>query len=342
MNNSGIMLVMAYPETIVRVADEWYSPLLRFVGIGKKNYVRAGHAALVLINKDTGILEYHDFGRYITAQSTGRVRGKDTDNELDFSLKAEIKDGKIINLRELLKFFATNPKLIHGEGKLIASVCDEIDYQKARNYITMMQERHFIRYGVFIKDASNCSRFVTTTLIASVTDASIKRKLIKSTRFSPSTVSNVVLANTGNYVYEVSDEGKISQFNSSVRKENIRCFLDKLKTYEPSLIGNQLPIAIDGVHDKAQWLGGVGAGAWFELYESDKKAEYVYRKISPYGKIDVNDIFVVNEPSFNYHEDFKFVHYSNCQFFHIEQNDVVYKFDRKNVRLNSLQKLHLT
>ena len=99
MNNSGFIISLAYPETIVRLADEWYSSLLRFIGIGKKNYVRAGHAGIVLINKATGILDYYDFGRYITAQSTGRVRGKDTDNELDFSLKAQIEDGNIKKFR---------------------------------------------------------------------------------------------------------------------------------------------------------------------------------------------------------------------------------------------------
>jgi hypothetical protein len=329
MNSSGFIITLAYPETVVRVSNEWFSPFLRFVGIGKKHYVKAGHAGLVLIDKQTGIIEYHDFGRYITAQSTGRVRGKDTDNELDFSLKAKIEEGKIKNLEEILKFLATNPKLIHGEGKLIASVCDAIDYDKARNYITTMQQRHFIRYGVFIKEASNCSRFVTTTLIASVDNESIKNKLIKSTRFTPSTVGNVVIANTGNYIYEVSDKGGISKFTSSVKKENIRCFLDRLKDYEPSLIGNQLPKSVDGVHKKAQWLGGVGAGAWFELHKTDRNTEFNYRKIAPCGHVNVKDVFVVNDTAFNYHEDFNFVHYSNCKFFHVEQNDMVFRFDRK-------------
>ena len=57
MTNTGIVLTLAYPETIVMVSKEWFSPLLRYAGIGKKNYLRAGHAALVLINKETGILE---------------------------------------------------------------------------------------------------------------------------------------------------------------------------------------------------------------------------------------------------------------------------------------------
>lgn len=331
MNNTGIILTLAYPDTIVRISDEKLVPYLRFVGVGTKNYVRAGHAALVLFEKSTGNLLYFDFGRYICPQGYGRVRGKDTDSELDFSLKAQIKDGKILNLKDILKFLATNPKLIHGEGKLIASVCDAIDYKKAKDYISMMQHRHFIRYAAFIKDATNCSRFITTTLIASVTNSNIKKKLIKSTRFTPSTISNVILANTGSCVYEVSDEGEISEFKSSIRKENIRCFLDTLKTYEPTLIGNQHPIAVDGVHEKAQWLGGIGAGAWFELHKTDNKTEYNYRKIAPSGSINVDGIFVVNDSAFNYQEDFNFVHYSNCRFFHVEQNDTVFRFERKKV-----------
>jgi hypothetical protein len=30
MNNSGIILTLAYPETIVMVSEEWFSPFLRY------------------------------------------------------------------------------------------------------------------------------------------------------------------------------------------------------------------------------------------------------------------------------------------------------------------------
>ena len=146
MNNTGIILTLAYPETIVTVSEEWISPFLRFIGIGKKNYVRAGHAALVLIDKSTGVLEYHDFGRYITSEPNGRVRGSRTDNELHFPIKAEIEGDEIQNLNAILEFLATHPKLTHGEGKLVASVCNKIDYEKARKHIALMQDKHFIRY----------------------------------------------------------------------------------------------------------------------------------------------------------------------------------------------------
>ncbi|MEM9679682.1 MAG: DUF6695 family protein, partial [Bacteroidota bacterium] len=116
MKNDAFILTLAYPETIVMVAEEWYSSYMRYVGIGKKNYVRAGHAALVLIEKATGYLEYHDFGRYITPEPNGRVRGKKTDNELDFPLKAIIENDTITNLEDILVFLSTNPRLTHGDG----------------------------------------------------------------------------------------------------------------------------------------------------------------------------------------------------------------------------------
>jgi len=328
MDNTGIILTMAYPETIVMVAEEWYSPFLRYLGIGKKDYLRAGHAALVLIDKSTGTLEYHDFGRYITPEPTGRVRGKDTDKELDFPLNALIENDTITNLDEILEFLGTHPKLTHGEGKLIASVCNAIDYKKARAHITEMQNKHFIRYAAFIKDACNCARFVTDALIASVTDLGIKKQLERSKWFTPSTVGNVLLADTENYVYEVSEAGEISEFKGSQTTENIRCFLDKLKDHDVNLVGTLVPKPVDNLHEKAQWLSGIAAGAWFELHKTGHDVEYHFRRISPYGNIDIHEAFTVEDDTFDYDLEFEFIHYSNCKFFHVEQEGRVFRFER--------------
>ncbi|WNH09351.1 DUF6695 family protein [Thalassobellus suaedae] len=328
MNNMGIILTLAYPDTIVMVSEEWFSPFLRFVGVGKKNYLRAGHAALVLINKETGVLEYHDFGRYITPEPTGRVRGRDTDNELHFPIKAQIENETIKNLDVILEFLATHPKLTHGDGKLVASVCNVVDYEKARTHITKMQNKHFIRYAAFIKDACNCARFVTDTLIASVTDLKMKKNLENSKWFTPSTVGNVLLSNTGDYVFEVSETGKISEFKGSQKSENMRCFLDKLKDHKPNFIGTLEAKSVHGLHEKAQWLSGIAAGAWFELYKVGHDVEYHFKRISPHGNIDVHDKFVVEDDAFDYDLEFEFVHYSNCKFFHVEQNGKVFRFER--------------
>ncbi len=334
MNNTGIVLTLAYPDTIVTIADEWYSDYLRFFGIGKKNYVRAGHAALVLINKTTGLLEYHDYGRYITPEPNGRVRGRTTDNELEIPITAEIEGGEIVNIDVILQYLATHPKLTHGEGRLIASVCNVIDYNKAREHITMMQNKHFIRYAAFLKEATNCARFVTNSLIASVNDDVIKKKLMKSKWFTPSTVGNVLLANTGAHCFEVSTRGVISKYNGSQKRENIKCFLDRLKGYNPNFIGTLEPRKVEGLSEKAQWLSGIAAGAWYEIHKTNHLNEYSYKRISPYGNIDCEALFVVQESGFNIEEDYQFIHYSNCSFFNIQQNGKVYKFTRKVIHFN--------
>lgn len=338
---TGIILVLAYPETIVMVADEWYSPFLKYLGIGKKDYVRAGHAALVLINKATGRLEYHDFGRYITSVPNGRVRGKRYDRELSFPLKATIEAGRVVNLQELLTFLATNPKLTHGDGKLVASVCDKIDYQKARKHIDTMQQQGQIRYAAFIKQASNCARFVTSVLIASVTCVRTKKRLVRSQWFTPSTIGNVVIANTKETVYEVSENGEISRFNSSVRRENRKYFLDKLKDHQPNYYGTLKPVEVKHMHYKAQWLGGIAAGAWYELTVDKRLAEnlYRFRRIAPHGRVDVDAIFK-GDDRFNYFERFEVVHYSNCLFCTVVQKQKQFKLSYV-CDFNLRQKEHL-
>ena len=340
MNNTGIIITLAYPETIVRVSTEWFVHYLRFFGIGTKNYVRAGHAAIVLIDKETGVLEYYDFGRYIIQEPNGRVRSKLTDNELDFPVSADLENNNIKNLNEILKFLATNSNLTHGIAKMVASVCNEINYKKAKDYIEQLQAKYFVPYGVFTKDASNCSRFVTTTLIASVTNSKIKRKLINSTWFTPSTVSNAVLSSSDTIVYQVSTKGEISNFDSSVKRENVKYFLDRLKGFSPNLSGNLEPKPIENISKNAQWLGGIGSGAWFELHQTGNHLEYIFKRISPYGNVDVHDVFVIDNPLFNYHESFEFLYHSNCSFFHIKQQEMIYKFERK-VKSSLKQKEHL-
>lgn len=340
MTNSGIIITLAYPDTIVRISDERYVSYLKYINVGCENYIRAGHAALVLIEKTSGKLDYYDFGRYTCPIGFGRVRGSKTDHELDFPLHAEMEQGKVRNLNEILSFLATNSRLTHGDGKLVASVCSEIDYKKAREFILNLQKNDFVRYGAFLKKGSNCSRFVTETLINSITNFKKKKQLAKSKRFTPSTISNVVLADTEKLVYEIDVTGEISEFKSTIKAENRRCFLDKLVDFNPNLIGNLKPKPIDEISNHAQWLEGIGAGAWFELHKTDTDCIYTFRRISPYGNLDVEANFLMDNSTFNYELPYQFIHFSNCSFFHLKQNETIFRFDKK-VEINLTQKVRL-
>lgn len=327
MIDNGIIITLAYPESVVMVAEEWYSPFIRFLGVGKKNYVRAGHAALVLIDKHTGVLEYYDFGRYITSQPYGRVRGCDTDHELEFNMKAIIKNGVIVNLDEILKFLATHPKFTHGSGPLYASVCKTVNYKKAHDYIDDLQARNFVRYAAFAKDACNCARFVTDTVIQSTTDSSMRQKLKHSKWFTPSTLGNVVISDTENKIYKISDTGEFLDYNTTVSKENRRLFLDKLKDHESDFAGNLHPKENHEKNEKAQWLSGVGSGAWFELHDISHENMYRFRRVSADGDVDVDGLYRLENTDFDIHSDYEFAHHSNCKSFYVKQAAVVYEFE---------------
>ena len=323
MHSTGFIITMAYPETIVLVADEWYSPLLRWIGIGKKNYLRAGHAALVLIDKKTGILEYHDFGRYITNAPNGRVRGAKYDAELNFPIKATISNGEIKNLDEILHFLSSVPHLTHGDGKLVASVCSAIHYEKAKKHIQKMQRKGPIRYAAFLKEATNCARFVTDTLIVATTHKATKKALRKSAWFTPSTVGNVVLAASDKKVFEVTPDG-VKEFTSTSGSETRRCFLDSLPNHTPNLIGTLEAKNVEGLHKNAQWLSGIAAGAWYEITQPDGLVsnEFRFRRISPKGNIDIDAVFV-NHDGFTLSKPFETIHNSNCLFCTVKQNDTI-------------------
>ena len=166
-------------------------------------------------------------------------------------------------------------------------------------------------------------------MIASVTDLAIIKKLKQSKWFTPSTVGNVLIGDTEKCVYEVSETGVISKFKGSLLSENLRCFLDRLKNHKPQFVGTVKPKPVNELHEKAQWLSGIAAGAWFELHHVGHEVEYYFKRISPYGNIDVYDRFMVNDPSFNYNLKYEFVHYSNCKFFHVRQNGKLFRLERK-------------
>lgn len=336
--NTAIIIPLAYPDTVVMVSSEWYLQHLYCLGIGKKNYVKAGHAALLLIELKTGLIEYFDFGRYITPSPFGRVRSALTDNELTIPLKAKFKNDSLLNRDAIFKFFATHPELTHGDGNLIVSVCENIDYTKAKRFLAQMQASYLIEYAAFKKEASNCARFVTDTLIASVNDKAILKKLKKIKRFTPSPIGNILAVKGGGDAYKVSGNGEISVYNVSKSKEIVRCFANPLRQHQSSVLGTLQPKNISDLSKNAQWLPGIGAGAWFELFQTTTKNQYRFRRTSANGTVDIDAIFYTEDTGFDLENDFVFDYKSHCNELNIHQNKNKYTF----YRLSSLvRKVHL-
>lgn len=309
MNRTGKIVVLAYPDTFVTMSDEWICRLLPLVGLGTRKYIKAGHAALVLIEDATGVARYYDFGRYITPDGYGRVRSAETDVELGIPFHMEVVDGQLKNLDRLLLWLEAHPQKTHGEGRLLASVCEDIDYQRALEHILALQDRGVVPYGAFVGAGSNCSRFVTDTILASTGDSAIVRRLRFNKRFTPSTVGNVEKA-AHSVVYEVLNQ-EVRPFDGSAFRENLKNYFDR----KPKAL-RQAPSA--AVVD-AQKLEGIGSGAWFQWVEStgEQRDYHRIRRFNDLGELDFDGVF--HSTDFDPGQAFEFTYLSHCKVCHVIQ-----------------------
>ena len=332
--HKGKIIVLAYPDTFVSVSDEWQCKFLPLIGLGTREYIKAGHAALVLIENQTGKASYYDFGRYVTPLGYGRVRGANTDAELEIPFKAAFSgDNSLENLEDFLLWLDSNPKKTHGEGRLIASVCEFVNFEAAEKYILDLQQRGSVRYGAFMSTESNCSRFVTDTILAATKEKGIRKALKFNKLFTPSTVGNVEKAGTTAVVFEVQG-GLIREFNGTAFKENIKNYFHKDR---PQQLADDLP----ELPEKAQKLSGTGANAWFELLLEKLPSNHF--RIKRYNDLhlpDFDGVYYTSE-TFDASAPFSFTYDSNCEYCHILQFDKKIRFEKvaSFTKFNSLQKV---
>jgi hypothetical protein len=324
---NAIIVILSFPDTIVRPAYwEISSQICPKIGIGTKHAIKAGHCALLLIKKNESEIKYFDFGRYMTSYGNGRVRSCETDPDIYIPLKASFKNNTLTNLDDILLWLEKHPKKTHGEGRLIASVNDQINYSNAIKFIYNLINKKEFPYGAFIKNGTNCARFVTDTIINSCSKKSIQLKLKSSYLLTPSPIGNILKGKTIEVVYDVKNQQIQEYKNRSILKEHNATFFKKLD-YELNLIGSELPDIETFNLTNGTWLPGIGSGAWFKV---EKKIDPIKYKISRYtisGDKDFEGIFITDNSSFNLNQNHQFIYPTNCKEMHITQNNQEFIFE---------------
>ena len=324
MKATGKIIPLAFPDTFVRHSDERRVRFLRFFGLGTKTHIKAGHAALVLVNHDNGELHYFDFGRYVTPLGMGRVRSKKTDAELNIPFIAKFDEKQnISNINEILSWLQQNPQKTHGSGRLLASV-GEVDFEKAFGFVKKIQDKPNVPYKAFGAGredlGTNCSRLVTDCIIEGVSDRQISKKLRFNKRFTPSPIGNVEILANGTEIYSVN-EGKVSPYNKTAFKENLVNFFDK-KFISAENEAVKAP-------ENSQYLSGIGSGAYFRIEPSAENHIYKITRFNDIAQVDCIGFFEVNDKSFSIKEDFNFVYNSHCYSCRIEQGGKIFEFSLK-------------
>tara|TARA_B110001469_G_scaffold86322_1_gene81734 strand:- start:1875 stop:2873 length:999 start_codon:yes stop_codon:yes gene_type:complete len=326
--SNGIIIILAYPDTVVKPSKrDVLSKFLPYLGIGNKIGIQAGHAALLLIKKGVPEINYFDFGRYITTYKNGRVRSKETDFELHIPILAKFDKASLSNLDEILVWLEGHPEKTHGEGRMVASVNEEIDYEKALTFINGCVKQKEIPYGAFIRNGSNCARFVTDTLRTSTLQKKIKTKLTISYLCTPSPIGNVLKGRTVNNIYQIYNTEVAPYNNRSILKEYKDCFFNKYNTL-PSIIEDEIQKKSLFYSKKGTWLAGCGSGAWFTIEEKINTTTYKISRYTYAEKKDFEGVFKISENSFDMSLEYQFTHPTNCLEAFIVQDKKKFTFRR--------------
>jgi hypothetical protein len=242
IKHTGFAIALAWPATLCKQPNSWYDMPLRWLGINKNWFYKAGHAALVLIDDKEQKCHYFDFGRYHAPFNYGRVRSAVTDHDLAVRTIPRISnDGlRIENFRDILDELQHN-KACHGDGKLYASYC-RINFELAWQKILQLQDSCPLPYGPFVRGGSNCSRFVKDAIVAGKPHWRQAFRLRYLVPFTPTTLNNV-------------NSLKSKTVNSCFGKNHRRGFLEK--TFEGSVkkhfTGSTQASGHSGKRPMAEW-----------------------------------------------------------------------------------------
>lgn len=270
-----LAITIAWPEIPTRGDERWMN-FLKKIGLVKNLHFKVGHAAIVLVNHRNGDLAYYDFGRYVTPLGYGRARSAQSDPRLTLTSKARLEGAsEIVNIRMVLDEMHVKREATHGAGIMYFSVANSLSFNRASAYADKLVSEGPVKYGALAADCNSCSRFVAQVLLAGLPPRhKTRRMLLLPESFKPSPMSNVVNARVDRMVYTFD-----GQTLSLQRLSRLRSFL-----YQAKLIGESLssskagdfpsdqirghltpPLRVPPIPKTAQWLGGIGEGAWYAI-----------------------------------------------------------------------------
>ena len=306
-------IIMAFPDFYTVPDGGWHIWVCERLGIIKEGLVPGGHAAMAIIHKDTGEIEYADLGRYTAPKGLARLRTRNTDPDLEITIKGEFNgNGELVNKEEIIRYFDANRDIVQSIGAMYASFCSTINYERSMAYIQQLERRGSVVYNAFGKEHTNCARFVRSALLEGVTCKTTRRRLTFTPEPTPCPLGSVLYGANPRQVYRI--------WNGDMRPET-RSLPSLMFKYFFTNAPNEHNIKFKSAngafdrpeqgladHPDAQWLGGLTKGAWFVVDQpehfSDKR-EYRIRKITEKNQQVFDYVFKVTDEAFDISKPFQ-------------------------------------
>lgn len=273
-------LILAWPDTTIRGDEKWMM-FFKKLGLVKNLNFKVGHTAIVLVEKKTGKLSFYDFGRYISPRGHGRARSEFSDPRLRMDSQAVFDaSGNILNLKEICEELQKMQDAIHAQGRMIFSVAQDINYEEAQFFGDKIVNEGSTPYGAVARGNNNCSRFITRLLKYSSKKYHNFHPIHFPETIKASPLSNIVNVRKDRKVFFHEEDGSLKEKKMSrwgsfwflFKQLSENCNQTKSQSFpDDEIIGY-----MDGISKPthlpsgAQWLGGIGMGAWFLIEQTEK------------------------------------------------------------------------
>lgn len=324
---NDIAIPISWPDQTARGDEKWMA-ILKKAGIVKNLNFKVGHAAILLIERASGKILYYDFGRYLVPRGYGRARSILFDRRLQIITTAAFNGDVLVNLEELLEELYRKESATHGGGRLLFSICNHISFSKGVAFADALVKQGPVLYGALARKNNSCSRFVAQVMVAAMRPKDIRiRKILYPECLKSSPTSNVVNATVDNMVYCYHQHQLCSrkmtriqslQFQLALLKENFsgKAAKEIAADTNPGLA--DAPHKPLSVPEKAQWLGGIGEGAWFHIEET-KAGLYNIYKFNHKGEEEYK-VLTTSTDALDVHIPYYFTFHFNYNKYSILQN----------------------
>ena len=336
---NDLALILTWPDATIRGDEKWMM-FFKKIGIVKNLNFKVGHTGIVIIKRETGEMLFYDFGRYITPRGYGRARSKFSDPRLEIKAKAKLQDDEITNLQEIIEHFEQLKPAMYGEGILYFSIACGINFELAKTYGDDCVHQGTFPYGAVARNNNNCSRFITRMLIRASKRYTWRHSINFPETIKASPISNVVNAVPDRMVYSFTPQQGIKHFRMN-RWQSFGFLLKKLgdnvTQKKADLLPDDLIIGCMNFSSRpisvpkdAQYLGGVGDGAWFCI-QAAPADRVVIKRFTTKGELEYVILGEVME-TIDLSKPFEIAYDSHLLFTHIKQNG-------RKIRINHIQRL---
>ncbi|WP_454880929.1 DUF6695 family protein [Sphingobacterium detergens] len=331
---NDIALILTWPTTTIRGDEKWMM-FFKKIGIVKNLNFKVGHTGIVLIERKTGEMLYYDFGRYITPRGYGRARSKFSDPRLDISLKATFRERHIDNIGEIVEQLEILKPAFNGEGILYFSIAHNINFTLAKTYGDECVHQGSYPYGAVSPSNNNCSRFITRMLRCSSKRYNWRHSINLPETVKASPISNVVNVAPDRMIYSYTRGQGLKHFKMN-RLQSLIFFLknlgDNVKLKQAKLLPRDDAIGSMTVSFRpatvphnAQYLGGVGEGAWFSIRPASH-GRFFIKRFTPNGELEYAAVGRTTK-AVELLQPIEISYDSHLLFTHVKQNGCIIRID---------------